>query len=93
VYSGKAGERSVRSPSFESDEVLLVQNRPDYDVPCGYVVTLAGMDALLSVETCECVDLLVVDGAFQCRACGTVYGLVHGFSVIRAKARRRGRLS
>lgn len=72
---------------------VLVQNPSHYDEPCGFVVTDAGRNAHLSVETCDCADLLVFDGAYQCRVCGTVYGLVYGFSVIRAKARRQRRVS
>ena len=93
MYSTGAGRCSRHLPSFDLTRLVLVQNRPDYDVPCGYVVTQAGQDAHLSVETCDCVDLLVIDGTYQCRECGTVYGLVHGFSVFRAKARRQRRVS
>jgi hypothetical protein len=48
--------------------------------PCGYVVTLSGVQAAAELDTCECVDLLVADGCFQCRACGSIYGLVHGWA-------------
>jgi hypothetical protein len=56
-----------------------------YSRSCGYVLTALGTEAATDVETCECVDLLVVDGCFQCRECGTVYGLVFGW----AKSPRR----
>lgn len=48
--------------------------------PCGFSLTLSGVDALECADSCECADLLVADGCFQCRECGTIYGLVHGWS-------------
>jgi hypothetical protein len=36
--------------------------------------------ALDAVETCECTDLLVRDGAYVCWECGTVYSVVYGYS-------------
>jgi hypothetical protein len=47
---------------------------------CGYVLTLQGLDQLQGAATCDCIDLLVADGCFQCRECGTIYGLVHGWA-------------
>ncbi len=52
---------------------------------CGYVLTLQGVQDLADCERCDCIDLLVADGCFQCRECGTIYGLVHGW----AKSPRR----
>jgi hypothetical protein len=65
---------------------------PSVDASCGYYPTDLGRLADAD-ETCDCQDLLVVDGAFRCRECGTVYGVVYGFSRFprRAwRAQRRG---
>jgi hypothetical protein len=50
------------------------------DAPCGFVVTLEGLDILQEHERCECQDLLAWDGALRCRECGTVYGVVTGYN-------------
>lgn len=54
---------------------------PSIDVPCGYVPNhVVDEECVDQVETCLCSDLLVFDGALQCRECGTVYGLVYGYN-------------
>jgi hypothetical protein len=55
---------------------------------CGYVVAQPVTDA---DEACDCVDLLVWDGLFRCRECGTVYGLVYGYNHFRPRRRWRAR--
>lgn len=64
----------------------------DYDSPCGYVVTCRGLSALLEASPCECPDILVVNGVNQCQDCGTVWGVVYGFSklVPLRRSRQRG---
>ena len=59
----------------------MTSARPTYaSRSCGYVLTTQGIADLLDHERCDCVDLLVADCCFQCRECGTIYGLVHGWS-------------
>jgi hypothetical protein len=65
--------------------------RPSYaSRSCGFSITLSGVDALQSSETCDCCDLLVADGCFQCRECGTIYGLVHGWAKSPRRSHWRG---
>lgn len=61
----------------------------DISASCGFVVTDRGREDLEQLETCECIDLLVVDGCFVCRECGTIYGVVVGYS---RPPRRAGRV-
>jgi hypothetical protein len=45
------------------------------DNGCGYVVTEAGHEGLMSQEVCDCKPELV-GRSIQCRKCGTLYGMV-----------------
>lgn len=51
-----------------------------YDRPCGYVLTDCVAEQFEQVDDCTCETLLVVNGAYQCTECGTVYGVVWGFN-------------
>ena len=67
----------------------MLRNIESVAAPCGYSVTPEGHQEALEAETCECPDLIVVDGTCSCRECGTVYGVVYGFN--RWYTRRRWR--
>jgi len=54
-----------------------------------WALTLQGVDALLELETCQCPDLMVADGCYQCWECGTVYGIVFGYARLPRRNRRR----
>lgn len=51
---------------------------PSIDAPCGYVLTESAWSDL-DDESCDCVDLLVIDGTTRCRVCGTCFGVVMGY--------------
>lgn len=55
-----------------------------------YVLTDEGRDALLRLPTCSCSQLFVSDGCYTCHECGTIYGVVFGFTVAPSRLRRRG---
>jgi len=59
---------------------VSVRSESYFSRPCDFTVTDEGRTALVSAEACECIDLLVADGCFQCRECGTIYGVVNGWS-------------
>ena len=52
----------------------------DFSRPCGLSVTDAGREAIEVAERCLCEQLLVIDGAYQCTECGTIFGLVYGWN-------------
>lgn len=52
-----------------------------------YVLTDVGRTDLLCAETCSCNQLWVCDGVNQCLVCGTIYGVVYGFTVAPRKLR------
>lgn len=54
-----------------------------------YVVTDEGRNDLLRAETCPCNQLFVCDGVYSCQPCGTIYGVVFGFSVTPRKLQSR----
>lgn len=47
---------------------------------CGYVLTDLGAADAAEGSSCACEDLLVIDGTYQCRECGTVYGIAYGWA-------------
>lgn len=55
-----------------------------------YAVTPAGREMFLSADICRCNQLWVSDGAYRCHECGTIYGVVYGFTV---PSRRAGRVT
>jgi hypothetical protein len=62
-----------------AQEGSAMRGTSSIDVSCGYTLTETGLGALTDNETCECTDLLVIDGATRCRVCGTCFGIVYGF--------------
>jgi len=52
-----------------------------------YIVTPQGHEAAENAETCQCNQLWVRDGVFECGLCGSIYGIVFGFSVPPRKLR------
>lgn len=60
-------------------------------VPRGprYRMTDDGRDTAECAERCPCNQLWVSDGVYQCHTCGTIYGVVFGFTVTPRKLRRQ----
>lgn len=46
-----------------------------------YVLTDEGRYDLVAAKRCECAQLWVSDGVYRCDQCGTIYGVVFGFTV------------
>ena len=46
-----------------------------------YVLTDQGREDLQYAPRCECSQLWVSDGVYQCHQCETIYGVVFGFTV------------
>lgn len=53
-----------------------------------YVLTDQGREDLLRAPTCSCSQMFVTDGCYTCHECGTIYGVVFGFTM--APRRLRG---
>lgn len=46
-----------------------------------YVLTDEGREDLLRAPRCECNQLWISDGCYQCNVCGTIYGVVFGMTI------------
>jgi hypothetical protein len=46
-----------------------------------YVLTERGREDLLYAPRCQCSQLWVCDGVYQCLECQTIYSVVYGFSM------------
>lgn len=57
-----------------------------------YRLTDHGQEAAKCAEPCPCNQLWVSDGCYQCHECGTIYGVVFGFTVTPRKLRGAGSL-
>lgn len=50
------------------------------DAPCGFRVAGRLSEQLSELESCSCETLIVTNGTYLCWECGTIYGLVYGWS-------------
>jgi len=54
-----------------------------------YVLTDVGRNDLLYAKHCECSQLWISDGVYRCDQCGTIYGVVFGFTVTPRRLKTR----
>lgn len=50
-------------------------------------ITDTGRWALEQLPTCDCFQLWISEGCYRCAGCGTIYGVVFGFTVMPRKLR------
>lgn len=58
-----------------------------YPREIGYRVTDKAREALETAATCQCNQLWVSDGVYQCHECGTIFGVVYGLTLTPRKLR------
>ena len=84
---GEAGTSAQATDQECESMAVRSMLRPDVR----YVLTDEGRSALKNAQQCQCSQLWVTDGVYQCCECSTIYSVVYGFTMTPRKLRGRMR--